>query len=35
MFKDLRRQDRVLSSEEAKAILKRGKFGVLSVIGEN
>lgn len=35
MFKNLRRQDRVLSNEDAKAILKRGKYGVLSVIGEN
>ena len=35
MFKDLRRQDRALSENEAGDLLKRGKFGVLSVMGEN
>lgn len=35
MFKNLRRQDRALNMEEANGILKRGNFGVLSVIGEN
>lgn len=35
MFKNLRRQDRALNENDARDILKRGKFGVLSVIGEN
>ena len=35
MFNNLRRQDRSLSENDARDILKRGKFGVLSVIGEN
>lgn len=35
MYKNLRRQDRALSNEETYEILKKGKFGILSVVGEN
>lgn len=35
MFREMRRKDRELSKEEAKEILKNGKYGVLSVIGED
>lgn len=35
MFRAMRRQDRCLSEVEAKKILQNGKFGVLSVIGED
>lgn len=35
MFREMRRQDRMLSKEEAMRILENGKFGVMSVIGDN
>ena len=35
MFRTLRRQDRALSQEETMEILRRGKFGVLSIVGED
>lgn len=35
MFREMWRKDRQLSLEEAKEILKNGKYGVLSVIGED
>lgn len=34
MFRDMRRKDRALSQAEAWDIIKRGKFGVLAVSGE-
>lgn len=35
MLKELRRQDRALAIEDTEVLLQRGKFGVLSVRGEN
>lgn len=35
MFRRLRRQDRALTRETALEIVKNGKFGVLSLFGEN
>lgn len=35
MFRDLRRQDRVLSKEQSLEILRNQKFGVLSLFGED
>ena len=35
MFRAMRRKDRCLSEDEARNILKQGKFGVLSLIGED
>lgn len=35
MFREMRRQDRCITKEEAFEILARGKYGVLSVVGED
>lgn len=35
MFREMRRKDRELSIKEAKEILLTGKYGVLSVLGED
>ena len=35
MFHEMRRKDRLLSEEEAMAILEKGEYGVLSTIGED
>lgn len=35
MFTEMRRKDRQLSEEETKQILREGKYGVLSTVGEN
>lgn len=35
MFRDMRRQDRELSKEATLEMIKNGKFGVLSLFGEN
>ncbi|MFV0395707.1 MAG: pyridoxamine 5'-phosphate oxidase family protein [Coprobacillaceae bacterium] len=35
MFREIRRQDRLLTEEEAKEILQEGRYGVLSLIGDN
>lgn len=34
MFKTLKRQDRALSNEETTELLRNGKYGVLSLLGE-
>jgi nitroimidazol reductase NimA-like FMN-containing flavoprotein (pyridoxamine 5'-phosphate oxidase superfamily) len=33
--KEMRRKDRQLTEKDAKAILQKGKFGVLAVVGDN
>ncbi|AQR95015.1 pyridoxamine 5'-phosphate oxidase [Clostridium saccharoperbutylacetonicum] len=35
MFKEMRRSDRLISTEEAKVMLEKCDYGVLSTIGEN
>jgi nitroimidazol reductase NimA-like FMN-containing flavoprotein (pyridoxamine 5'-phosphate oxidase superfamily) len=35
MFREMRRKDRELSLDEAKEILQSGKFGIMSVMGED
>ncbi|GAA0729497.1 pyridoxamine 5'-phosphate oxidase family protein [Clostridium malenominatum] len=35
MFKEVRRQDRILEEKDAMEILKNGEYGVLSMVGEN
>ena len=35
MFKELRRKDRKLETEEAIELLKNGAYGILSTVGEN
>ncbi|MFV0598816.1 MAG: pyridoxamine 5'-phosphate oxidase family protein [Bacteroidales bacterium] len=35
MFREIRRKDRLLSNEEAWEIIKKGKYGVLSLLGDN
>jgi len=35
MFREMRRKDRSISSEQAIQLLKNGQYGVLSTIGEN
>jgi len=35
MFKDMRRKDRQLSTDEAMELLQNGKYGVMSVVSED
>ncbi|MDF2984603.1 MAG: transporter [Eubacterium sp.] len=35
MFKEMRRNDRQISDEEARKLLEEGQYGVLSTVGEN
>jgi nitroimidazol reductase NimA-like FMN-containing flavoprotein (pyridoxamine 5'-phosphate oxidase superfamily) len=35
MFKEMRRKDRSIDNEQAVDLLEKGKFGVLSTVGEN
>lgn len=35
MFKEVRRQDRTIGEKDAMEILKKGEYGVMSMVGEN